>query len=46
VDWLIYDRGWVPPKKAVNKFEAAKWLNMFLNALRIESGALEYKPAA
>lgn len=46
VDWLVYDRDWVPPKKAVDKYEAAKWLNMFLNALRIESGALEYKPAA
>lgn len=46
VAWLVYDRDWVPPKKAVDKYEAAKWLNMFLNALRIESGALEYKPAA
>lgn len=45
-DHLIYDRGWVPPKKAVNKFEAAKWLNMFLNALRIEGGDLKYRPAA
>lgn len=43
-DWLMWDRGWRPPKKAVDKLEAAIWLNKFLYALMEEHIELAFTP--
>ena len=40
--WLIEDRGWEPPRKAVDKFEAAKWLNELIGTWRKELPGLSF----
>ena len=40
--WLIEDRGWEPPRKAVDKFEAAKWLNELIGTWREELPRLSF----
>ena len=42
IGWLIDDRGWEPPRKAVEKFEAAKWLNMLIGTWREELPRLSF----
>ena len=40
--WLIEDRGWEPPRKAADKFEAAKWLNELIGTWRKELPGLSF----
>jgi hypothetical protein len=40
--WLIEDRGWEPPRKSVDKFEAAKWLNELIGTWRKELPGLSF----
>lgn len=41
--FLIWDRDWTPPKKCVSRFEAAKWLNTFLNAWKYEIDGITWR---
>lgn len=43
LDFLIYERGWAPPYKCSERYEAAKWLNTFLHAWQLEAGPLTWR---
>lgn len=42
LDHLVWDQGWTPPAKATGRYEAAVWLNKFLNEWINNGAALRY----